>query len=52
MTKDTTQERWNMGYYSQLEGATIIKFKGTDPDDFGSRGFPNVRGTTCQRRTR
>ena len=40
MTTDTTQERWNMGYYAQLEGATILRFKGTDPDDFGSRGFP------------
>jgi len=38
--KDSTQERWNMGYYKQLEGATIIRFKGTDPDDFGGRGFP------------
>ena len=37
---DDTQERWNKGYYSQLEGATILKFIGTDPDDFGSRGFP------------
>ena len=40
MTKDTTQERWNQGYYEQLEGATILRFKGTDPDDFGGRGFP------------
>ena len=37
---DDTQVRWNNGYYTQLEGATILKFKGTDPDDFGSRGFP------------
>jgi hypothetical protein len=40
MTKDTTQERWDLGYYKQLEGATIVRFKGTDPDDFGGRGFP------------
>lgn len=40
MTKDTTQERWNEGYYKQLEGATILRFKGTDPDEYGSRGFP------------
>lgn len=37
---DDTQVRWNKGYYTQLEGATILKFKGTDPDDFGGRGFP------------
>jgi hypothetical protein len=41
MTKDTTQERWNQGYYKQLEGATILRFKGTDFDEFGgNRGFP------------
>jgi hypothetical protein len=31
---DTTQERWNTGYYKQLEGATILRFKGTDSDGF------------------
>lgn len=40
MTKDTTQERWNAGYYSALEGATILKFVGTVEDEFGGRGFP------------
>lgn len=40
MSKDTTQERWNEGYYKQLEGATILKFKGTDEDEYGGRGFP------------
>ncbi len=40
MTKDNTQERWNAGYYSALEGATIVKFLGTDVDEFGGRGFP------------
>lgn len=33
-TEDTTQERWNAGYYSALNGATIIKFIGTDEDGF------------------
>lgn len=38
--KDDTQVRWNKGYYSQLEGATILKFLGTVEDEFGGRGFP------------
>jgi hypothetical protein len=33
------EERWNAGYYAQLEGATILKFLGTEPE-FASRGFP------------
>ena len=39
-TKDTTEQRWNAGYYSALNGATIIKFIGTDGDEFGGKGFP------------
>jgi len=39
-TKDTTQQRWNAGYYSALNGATIVRFLGTDEDEFGGRGFP------------
>lgn len=39
-TKDTTEQRWNAGYYSALNGATIIKFIGTDEDEFGGKGFP------------
>lgn len=39
-TKDTTEQRWNAGYYSALNGATIIKFIGTDEDEFGGTGFP------------
>ena len=38
-TERTIEERWNKGYYSQLEGATILKFIGTDPE-YASRGFP------------
>lgn len=37
---DTTQERWNQGYYSQLNGAKIMCFNGTDSDGFGGNGFP------------
>jgi hypothetical protein len=39
-TKDTTEQRWNAGYYSALNGATIVGFVGTTTDDFGGRGFP------------
>ncbi len=38
--QDTIQERWNAGYYSALNGATIIKFLRTDTDEFGGKGFP------------
>ena len=38
-TERTIEERWNAGYYSQLEGATVLKFVGTDPE-YASRGFP------------
>jgi hypothetical protein len=40
MTKDTTEQRWNQGYYSALNGAKIINFVGTDEDEFGGTGFP------------
>ena len=40
MTKDTIQERWNQGYYSQLEGATILKFIGTVEEETCLSGFP------------
>ena len=33
--KDDTQERWNEGYYSVLNGAKIIRFLGTVPEEFG-----------------
>jgi hypothetical protein len=39
-TKDTTEQRWNAGYYSALNGATIVGFVGTTEDEFGGRGFP------------
>ena len=32
--------RWNRGYYSALEGATIVEFLGTINDGDGGRGFP------------
>lgn len=38
--KDDTQERWNEGYYSALNGAKIIRFLGTVPDEWGGDGFP------------
>lgn len=38
--RENIQERWNAGYYSALNGATIIKFLRTDTDEFGGRGFP------------
>ena len=38
--KDDTQERWNEGYYSVLNGAKIIRFLGTVPEEFGGTGFP------------
>ena len=39
-TKDTTQQRWNAGYYSALNGAKIVAFIGTLEDEFGGKGFP------------
>ena len=38
--KDDIQERWNEGYYSVLNGAKIIRFLGTVPEEFGGNGFP------------
>jgi len=38
--KDDIQERWNEGYYSALNGAKIIRFLGTVPEEFGGTGFP------------
>lgn len=38
--KDDIQERWNEGYYSALNGAKIIRFLGTVPDEWGGNGFP------------
>lgn len=35
-----TETRWNEGYYSQLNGAKIVRFMGTLEDEFGGTGFP------------
>jgi hypothetical protein len=40
MAKDTIQERWNEGYYTQLNGAKILGFIGTINDGDGGDGFP------------
>lgn len=37
---DDIQTRWNEGYYSQLNGAKIVRFMGTLKDEFGGEGFP------------